>query len=140
MARDKFGPERELNDWSEKYTGLMDEMLQRSFVPYRDSGAWQPATNVYETEAAYFICVDVAGIVEESVIVEGLGPVRVVIRGRRNQPRPAAIDSPLSIHVLEIDEGPFYRQIELPAAVAFDRIITEYRQGYLWITLPKSAR
>jgi HSP20 family molecular chaperone IbpA len=38
---------------------------------------------------------------------------------------------------MEIDHGAFVRAVELPRNVANNRITAEYRNGILWIELPK---
>jgi HSP20 family molecular chaperone IbpA len=43
----------------------------------------------------------------------------------------------LKVHVMEIDHGPFCRDVELPQNVAQERIVAAHRNGLLWIELPK---
>ena len=43
------------------------------------------------------------------------------------------------IHLMEIDHGAFCREVELPEDVDRDRIIANYRNGMLWIELPKTT-
>lgn len=126
----------DLSEWSDRVSDIMDEMLNRSFVPYRASGTWQPATNVYETPHAYVLCIELAGIATKNVHVEVSNLNRVIIRGRRSLPGPAGATQ-LSVHVLEIDEGFFCRDVELPEPIDVRQITTRYQQGYLWLTLPK---
>lgn len=137
MAKDRF--DSDAGGWSRNYAGLIDEMLQRRLVAYRDSGAWQPATNVYESPEAFLICVELSGVTLEGVQIELPDPSTVVIRGRREQPRPRELPNPWGVHILEIDEGPFFREIALPAAVDASRMLTEWVQGLLWLTIPKTA-
>ena len=70
--------------------------------------------------------------------VEGVGRNDrwVVISGQRPMPRPD-VPERLCVHVLEVDEGPFEREIDLPDPVDVDRVQVEYERGYLWITLFK---
>lgn len=138
MAFGNFDRNDDPEKWSQKVRDIMDEMLKRSFVPFRDPGAWQPATNVYETRDFYYICVELSGVSREHIDVEVLEKSRVFVRGVRSQPRPKAAEGPLSVHVLEIDEGAFARQIDLPERVDDARIEATYDEGYLWITIPKS--
>lgn len=139
MSSQNFGPRDELSAWSEKVADIMEEMLSRTFVPYRDSGAWQPATNVYEDSVSYYLCVELAGVAGGSVAIELRDATHVIIRGRRSQPRPAEALGTLSVHVLEIDEGPFCREVELPGPVDPRAVMSQFHQGYLWLTLPKIA-
>ena len=138
MTFSKFGHGEEIEDWSRKIHNLMDEMLNRSFVRFRKIETWQPATDVYETATAYYICLELAGMTPEAVNVEWREGRRVVITGFRGNPRPAGVPNPLSVHVMEIDHGPFCREIDLPEPVNPEAVQATYDRGYLWITLPKS--
>ena len=137
MAFGRFGDEQNVNEWSRKIHDIMDEMARRSFVHFRDSKTWQPATNVYETRDAYHICVELAGMNPDEIDVRCAEQTRVTISGLRGQARPAGVEGPLSVHAMEIDEGPFLREIDLPEPVAVDAIEATCQEGYLWITLPK---
>lgn len=136
MAKKSDPPDRTSQAWSEHVTLLLEEMQQRQFVAYRTTGTWQPATNVYESDSQYLICVDLAGIAEDAITVNYREPARIVIRGKRSQPRPAAPGTNLSIHVMEIDEGPFFREIDLPQPIDAAAIGVRYERGFLWLTLP----
>jgi HSP20 family molecular chaperone IbpA len=140
MAYDKFGVNEGADDWSRKIGDLMDEMLNRSFVQFRDCGAWSPSTNVYETVDAYYVCVELAGVEQDRIDVQCEDGNKLTIRGVRSQPRPSGIKSALSVHAMEIDEGAFRRDIELPEPVVVDRIEATYVKGFLWVALPRSHR
>jgi len=140
MAFDNFGQGEGFEAWSQNINEIMDEMLKRSFVRFRDTGTWQPATNVYETRDAYHICVELAGVNRDEINLECCEQTRITIQGNRAQPRPAGVEGPLSIHAMEIDEGAFSREIDLPEAIDVDRIEATYGEGYLWITVPRMKR
>jgi HSP20 family protein len=114
----------------------MDEMLNREYVPYRTKRAWQPATNVYESADAYAICVELAGMEKQWIDVICRDDRRVTVTGQRSLPSPEH-GSELCVHVMEIDEGPFERQIDLPEPFDVERVGSKYEKGLLWITLPK---
>lgn len=132
---DKAGP----LDWSRKIRAIMDEMLRRHFVGFRAQDAWRPATNVYETPVAYCICVDLAGLNPDDVDVECIEGRRIRIQGVRRTPSHSCPGGLRSVHVMEIDEGPFRRDIELPEVVRVSKIEANYSQGFLWITVPRDA-
>jgi HSP20 family molecular chaperone IbpA len=44
------------------------------------------------------------------------------------------------VHLMEIDHGPFAREVELPLNVEKDQIKAQHRNGMLWIGLPKTKR
>lgn len=137
MSFNKFGEDERVTSWTKSIQELMEEMQKRSFVDFRKPGCWQPATNVFETRSAYHVCVELAGVERSQIGVETLSNRLIMVTGIREQPRPAAASGPLSVHALEIDEGPFRREVELPEPVKVDAIEATYARGYLWITLPK---
>ncbi len=138
MSHKKFGQRGGFEGWSSSIQSIMDEMLNRHFVQFRDDGNWQPATNVYERPDAYFLCVDLAGMDDREIDVRCPSPTRITLAGHRRQPRPQDVEGALSIHVLEIDEGPFRRIVDLPEAIVVDGIEASYSRGFLWIFLPKA--
>lgn len=138
MAFDRFG-KGDLEEWSRSLDELMDEMLNRTFVGFRERGAWQPCLNIYETADAYFLCADLAGVSPEAIHVECIDGRRIVIRGSRHQPRPAIERCEIGVYVLEIDEGGFRREILLPDPVQTDKIQVAYDKGFLWVTLPRTT-
>jgi len=79
------------------------------------------------------ICVDLAGI-DKSLIALQVEPRRVTVRGSRDAPEP--IDQAVQMLALEIDYGPFERQVELPAEVDVEQARAEQENGLLWIYLP----
>jgi len=97
---------------------------------------WEPAINAYRCEKCVRICVDLAGV-ERSMIELTVEPRRVLIRGSRELPEPANKDDRmLQLLAMEIDYGPFERNIVLPADVEIDKATAEQRNGLLWISLP----
>ncbi len=134
MALRRFGEGEAFDEWTRKIRDIMDEMQRRDFFQFRNTGSWQPATNVYETRAAYHICVELAGVDEQTIDVACVERRRICISGHRDQPRPLGVEGPLSVHAMEIDEGAFRREIELPEPIDVDRMEATYSKGFLWIT------
>jgi HSP20 family protein len=102
----------------------------------RFAHAWQPAINAYRCETCIRICVDLAGV-DRSVIDLTVEPRRVLIRGRRELPEPSHSEGQtLQLLAMEIDYGPFQREVSLPAEVEVHEAHAEQRNGLLWISLP----
>ena len=129
------GRESSMQSISQEMARMIDEMASRRFVTFKADSAWQPAMNVYETGGEYVVCVDLAGVDHKSIDVRANEGV-LHVSGKRPTPRPRT-DEEISIHLMEIEHGAFCRQIELPGNVVVDRIEATYRQGFLWIRLPK---
>ena len=102
------------------------------FAPQR----WQPAINAFRCESAVRICVDLAGV-DRSLIDLTVEPQRVVVRGSREAPEPSDAEGrAVQMLALEIDYGPFEREVELPVAVDVESASAEQQNGLLWIYLP----
>jgi HSP20 family protein len=110
--------------------------LSRSQFSRFAAHAWEPAINAYRCENSIRICVDLAGV-DRSVIDLTVEPRRVVIRGTRELPEPTDDEGcALQLLAMEIDYGPFIREVPLPAEVEIDEAHAEQRNGLLWISLP----
>ena len=97
---------------------------------------WQPAINAFRCETAVRICVDLAGV-DRSVIDLTVEPQRVIVRGDREAPEPTDDEGrAVQMLALEIDYGPFEREVPLPAPVDVENATAEQRNGLLWIYLP----
>jgi HSP20 family protein len=102
---------------------------------------WAPCVNLYETEDAYRVCVDLAGVDKDRIELAVHGPL-LLIRGERPMPRSPHASSRSTasrarVHRMEIDHGSFAREVELPADVEPKAISATYRNGLLWVELPK---
>jgi HSP20 family protein len=111
--------------------------------------AWTPNVNLYELPGAYLVCVDLAGVEKQKIDIEVI-ELRLILKGTRSVPTSvpeemaegktsAAEDCPRPrLHLMEIDHGPFVREVELPQNVQRDLIHARYIDGMLWIELPKN--
>lgn len=93
---------------------------------------WQPPTDLYETESAFVVVVEVAGM-SESEFVISLEKRTLVISGERPHNGGSG-----AYYQMEILSGEFVTVVELPAAVRYNDVSAGYEDGYLTITLPKT--
>ena len=120
---------------------LMDQM-HKGFYAFSPSETWTPDVNLYENEESYIVCVDLAGVVKEEIDLQ-INNQSLTLRGNRQvpcQPHDEAAEPgrrKYRVHLMEIDHGHFVREVELPRDVQSDRISATYRNGLLWIELPK---
>jgi HSP20 family molecular chaperone IbpA len=143
---------------------LVDQ-IHKGYYNFLPSETWAPNVNLYETDHAYVVCVDLAGVDKEKIeltVADG----RLKLRGHRiaptmpdepGSPHPAqtavgavatTTSSPstaasdiahkkVRVHLMEIDHGMFAREVELPKDVDHERITANYRNGLLWVEIPK---
>jgi len=92
---------------------------------------WRPATDVFETEQAIIIRVEIAGVREEDFTIT-LEDRTVVIRGMRLDTSERR-----AYYQMEIPYGEFASEVELPTSVDMDKVEANYQDGFLRIVLPK---
>jgi HSP20 family protein len=120
----------------------MLEQMHKGYFGFSNAEIWTPNVNLYETETAYVVCVDLAGVDKDKIEVV-VADQRLKLRGGRpvpTHPEPSPADCGprrLRVHLMEIDHGAFSREVELPRNVDKERISAAYRDGLLWIELPK---
>ncbi len=119
---------------------LVDQM-HKGYYNFAPGETWTPSVNLYETDAAYLVCVDLAGVEKDKIDITVEDHI-LKIKGQRPVPSPAEGETDLRgrrvrVHLMEIDHGSFSRDVELPLDVLHDKIAARYRSGLLWIELPK---
>jgi HSP20 family protein len=119
---------------------LVYELTRVRFSQFSHPKAWSPAINAYRCGRQMIICVDLAGV-DKSLLDLRVETGRLRITGRREPPEPAEVDEgPLQVLAMEIDFGPFEREVALPAQVDPLLIRAEQRDGLLWVFLPFRAQ
>jgi HSP20 family protein len=117
---------------------LHDLTHQLAGLRFSRSGphAWRPAINAYRCEQCIRICVDLAGV-ERSDIDLTIEGQRLSIRGVRDVPEPSDEEKEaMQMIAMEIDYGPFEREVRLPEEVDVKKVRAEQNNGLLWIYLP----
>ena len=97
------------------------------------SDVWQPDADVYETDAAYMMLLELAGMRGAEIEVT-LTEGALFVSGRRPELHH---EGALHFHQLAINEGPFQCAVYIPGPVADDDVTATYEDGLLTITLPK---
>jgi HSP20 family protein len=118
------------------------DQLQKGFFNFCPAETWTPTVNVYENEAAYLVCVDLSGVDKDKIDLS-VSDNQLRLRGQRAVPSlPTAMAGEprarrLRVHLMEIDHGPFCREVDLPHDVDRDKIVASYDNGMLWVQVPK---
>ena len=92
---------------------------------------WRPPTDVYETEEAIIVRVEIGGMQEEDFTISLAGRL-LTIRGLRPD-----VPERRAYHQMEIFFGEFLSEVELPGPVAAEGVTAEYKAGFLRLVLPK---
>jgi HSP20 family protein len=95
---------------------------------------WHPDMDVYETETALIVTVELAGVDVEQLEVL-LFEDALLIEGRRNLP----VTDEGVYHAAGIRQGPFRVEVSLPVQIEGDRVEASYDRGLLRVRVPKAA-
>jgi HSP20 family molecular chaperone IbpA len=117
---------------------IMDEMTRRSYYRFSRTIAWEPAVNILEDNRNLYLCVELAGLAEDAIVVE-VASGKLVLRGERPMPRPPGSEATTCIVHMEINSGPFERTIELPDRADPNTVEAKLEAGFLWITIGKKS-
>ncbi len=109
--------------------------------PFRDFSdrlggcRWRPAVDVFETEKAILVRLELAGvrISDLNVTVDGN---LLRISGVR---QAASTDGVQRLHQMEIAFGPFERVMRLEVPFERDRVSAHLEEGFLTVMLPKQT-
>jgi HSP20 family protein len=94
---------------------------------------WSPPTDVCEIEDAYLIRVEIAGM-KEADFALSLNQNALIISGTREDQLVQK-----AFHQMEIHYGEFEIQVEIPTSVEPHKASAEYKNGFLFIQLPKTT-
>ena len=115
----------------------VDRVFSVQYRHCRSVEAWTPAANLYESDSHHYVVVDIAGMQAENIRIRMEG-ARLIISGDRRMPKVS--ESPMCIHVMEIDHGPFLCQLDLAPDADAGNIEAAYGCGYLRIQIPKKRQ
>ncbi len=104
------------------------------FSDFYPTAGWRPDINAFRYDDRFEICVDLAGVEKEAIVVDVLAD-RVRLTGERHQPAPEC-QTCRQVIALEIESGHFAREIVLPAEVEPEKVTARQDNGLLWIILP----
>src|SRR5437899_898303 len=120
----------------------MEMEMRRNAEGVLQTVFFQPCLDMYETDTALVVKMELAGVRPNRLNISLSGDDRLLtISGERTEPQEEHRDRIRCYH-LEIYFGAFEREIMLPAGVPFDRdnISATYKDGFLLISLPKISR
>lgn len=104
-------------------------------VVARSRDVWRPPTDVYETEHAIMVKVELPGM-RDAEIELTLDEYGMHIRGARREQRPA---TPQYYHQMGISYGPFELEVFIGQPFDADNVTAQYDDGFLVVELPKTG-
>jgi HSP20 family protein len=134
MGQFSLLPSTETADLADDIRELFDELsrtLERAQRVY--SGECHPALDVFETDEAIEVCVDVAGVPAAALRVLFRTGVLLVV----GEKAPAPTTAEQTFHLVERTFGRFARAVRVTGAFDVEKCRATLREGELLIVLPK---
>jgi HSP20 family protein len=136
MAQFTLIPSTEVSELAEDIRAIFDELETTLRAEQRaTAGECHPALDVFETDEAVEIVMDVSGVAPEALRVVFRAGV-VLIAGEK---APPVAHAPQTFHVVEREFGRFARGVRVNGALDRQRGREVMREGELTIVLPKRA-
>ena len=111
---------------------LLDEVFSGPPQPHRPDVTWRPPMDVYHTGDELVIKVAISGVKREDIDVQFTGG-SLRISGERKE---ECDDCKEGYYLMEIDYGPFFREVPLPQGSQPDKITATYQDGFLFVRVP----
>jgi HSP20 family protein len=114
-------------------------LVETLFQPATDSlhpVGWRPSADIYRVQGGWLAKFDLAGVRPEDIRVTVSGRY-LTVRGSRHDWQ---ITEGVACHSMEIAYSDFERSIEFPADLEQAQIVTEYRDGMLYVRLLTTER
>ena len=136
MAQFTLIPSAEVSELAEDVREIFEELASTLKTEQRAyGGECHPALDVFETDAAVEIVMDVAGISPEALRVVFRAGV-LLIAGEK---APPVARAPQTFHLVEREFGRFARGVRVNGAFDVHAGVATIRDGELTIVVPKRA-
>ena len=125
------------NDPFYMFQNRFNRMFDFPFAPFAEETFpltnWVPACDIYETDKEIVLKAEVPGLKKEDVFVS-IENNLLTIRGERKFEGEVKRED---YHRVERSYGEFLRSFTLPAFIDANKILAEFKDGLLWVFLPK---
>jgi HSP20 family protein len=135
MAIVRWEPFRDLLTTQDRFNRLFNETFSRAFGEGSElaSRTWAPPVDIQETDQNLVMHVELPGIDPNQVEVR-VEDNTLYLKGERKFEEEKQEGN---YHLIERAYGSFARSFTLPTSVDPEKVVAEYKDGMLTLTLPK---
>ena len=128
-----WDPLKELTAVQQRMNRLFESAMGTAdFDAPEEPDSWSPVCDVYETDSALVVCLELPGLEQERIDVRVEGDDLVVSGERAIECEQAGEQ----FHRVERPYGKFLRRFNLPSTVDRQSVGASFRDGALCVTLP----
>ena len=133
MSQRRLDPLQDLLNLQERMNRLFEESLKGRLETDSSPRGWQPLADVYETQEAFVVLVELPGVDPDDVEIQMDGD-SLTVRGERSVSSSAR---PECYYRMERSYGSFSRSFQLTAEVQPDGVTAQFKDGLLRLEAPK---
>lgn len=134
MAIMRYSPRSEMNSLQKQLNRVLDEILTPASVSEFNNFSQVPVAELVETDEALILKLEVPGMQADEIDIEATAK-SISVSGER-KPQIKA-EHKAKTHS-EFRYGSFQRVIPLPVRIKNTEVKAEYKNGILYLTLPKA--
>jgi HSP20 family protein len=112
---------------------VFEDAVTRLMSEPRANRPWSPSVDIFETEDALTVKADLPEVKIEDIDVR-VEHQTLTLRGQRKFSKDESIKG---YHRIERSYGEFVRSFAVPSTVDTEKVLADYKNGVLTITLPK---
>jgi len=131
-----WDPFSDMRSVRERINRLFDERFAGFPAPTEETFTreWAPPVDIHEDKDNIVVKAEVPGMKKEDVSIEIKDNV-LTLKGERKFEKETKKED---YHRMERSYGSFVRSFSLPSAIKVDKVVANYKDGILEITLPKA--
>lgn len=125
--------------FKDEFDSMFDRFFREPFFSENSllrRESFSPLCNVKEEEKRYLIEAEIPGVDPDDIEIE-IEHGQISIRGTKKA-NIETKDEDRQMHVIERSSGSFYRAFTLPDNVDTEQITADYKNGILYIDIPKT--
>ena len=136
MALIRWDPFRDLLSLQDRMNRIFEESFPKSrvFEGPLATGLWSPAVDIYETDKAIVLKVELPGLSKDDINIE-IKDDNLILRGERKFEKDIREEN---YHRIERSYGKFSRSFSLPGSIDRNKVDATFKDGVLEITIPKA--
>ncbi len=136
MALLRWDPFRDLLSLQDRMNRIFEESFPKTrvFEGSLTTGVWSPAVDIYETEKAIVLKVELPGLSKDDINIE-IKDDNLILRGERKFEKDIREEN---YHRIERSYGKFSRSFSLPGTIDRNKVDATFKDGILEIKIPKA--
>lgn len=133
MSIVRYEPFRDLLATQHQFNRLFDTFARSFWDEDVATGAWSPAVDIVENDDNIVLKAELAGVDPKDVDIQ-VEDNTLYLKGQRKFENEVKKEN---YHRIERSYGSFARSFSLPSSIDANKVVAEFKDGLLTLTLPK---